>query len=215
MLTRKRLPLFIALIFGLEISIFLWSFWTSKFNEGNYFAINSEFIFDKCARLAGRISSVLILTTLLMAGYYGVKMIFDNEKKRDSFLILLTLFTFNHLIHLFFVILRFQIHGESITLFEPISIGGTLHGFITFSFIILFPFILWKINYLNKFFYWAIILHLLNISCFIVKTFLSKINYPNHPAYQNQFGVFLIIAACLYLLYRVYSENKENMLQND
>jgi len=215
MLTRKRLPFFIALIFGLEISIFLWSFWTSTFNEGNYFAIKSEFIFDKCARLAGRISSVLLLTNLLMAGYSGFKIIFVDDKKRDSFMTFLTLFTFNHLIHLLFVILRFQSHGESITLFEPISIGGTLHGFITFSFIILFPFILWKINYLNKFFYWAIILHLLNISCFIVKTFLSKINYPDHPAYQNQLGVVLIIVACLYLLYRVYRENRENMLQND
>src|SRR5436190_12462862 len=106
MLTKKRLPLLIALICCIELSIYLWAVWTSTLDLNNFFAIQSEFIFDKCARLAGRISSFLILITLLMVGYYGLKNIYSGENKKESFLILITLFTCNHLIHLLFVILR-------------------------------------------------------------------------------------------------------------
>ena len=135
MLTKKRIPLLIAFIFCIEVSIYLWAVWTSTFDENNFFAIQPEFVFDKCARNAGRISSVLILITLAMVGYNGLKKIYADDKKRDSFLIIITLFTFNHLIHLFFVILRFRSHGLPIHLDGPIHIGGTMHGFITFIFI--------------------------------------------------------------------------------
>ncbi|MFI5218684.1 MAG: hypothetical protein ACHQNT_04275 [Bacteroidia bacterium] len=149
-----------------------------------------------------------------MVGYYGLKKIYDDEKKKESFLILITLFTFNHLIHLLFVILRFRSHGESINLDGPIDIGGTMHGFITFISIIIIPFILWNYKYLNKLLYFVIILHLLNISCFIIKTFLGKVKPPDHPAYHNQFGIVVITAACIYILYRVYLENKRNASAN-
>src|SRR5688572_309892 len=208
MLTKKRISLLIALIGGVEVSIYLWAVWTSTLDSSNYFAIQSEFVFDKSARLAGRISSVLILFTLLMVSYYGLKKIYADDQKRDSFLILMTLFAFNHVIHLLFVILRFRSHGESITFAGPIDIGGPVHGFITFSFIVILPFILWRYKYLNKLLYSVIILHLLNISCFIIKTFLGKVKLPDHPAYHNQFGIVVITAACVYMLYRVYSENK-------
>ena len=88
MFIKKRLPLFIAIIFIVEILIYLWSAWTSTFAEGNFFGIQSPFIFDKCARLAGRISSGLILSTLLMVGYYGLRKIYSDDKKKDSFLFL-------------------------------------------------------------------------------------------------------------------------------
>jgi hypothetical protein len=138
-----------------------------------------------------------------MVGYYGLKKIYTDDKSRNSFLILMTLFTLNHFIHLLFVMLRFRSHGKSIAVDEPIQIGGTVHGFITFSFILIIPFILWNYKYLNKILYYAIILHLFNIGCFIVKTFLGKIKPPDHPAYHNQFGVFVITAACVYILYTI------------
>jgi len=210
MLSKQNLPLLIALICSIEVSIYLWAVWTSTFDASNYFAIQPEFIFDKCARIAGRISSVLILSNLLMVGYYGIQKIYAVDKKRDSFLILMTLFTVNHLIHLLFVILRFRSHGESITLTGPIHIGGPVHGFITFSFIIVIPFILWNFKYLNKLLYSVIILHLLNISWFIIKTFSGKVKPPDHPAYHNQFGIVVLTTACVYVLYRVYIENKRN-----
>jgi hypothetical protein len=188
----------------------LWATWTSTLDLNNFFAIQREFIFDKCARLAGRISSFIMLITLLMVGYNGLKKIYSAEKKKESFLVLLTLFTCNHLIHLIFVILRFRSHGESISLDGPIDIGGTLHGVITFASIIIIPVILWRYKYLNKLLYSVIILYLLNISSFIVKTFLGKVKPPDHPAYHNQLGIFLITAACIYILYRVYQENKRN-----
>ena len=205
---KNRIPLLIAIICCIEILIYLWAVWTTSFDKSNFFAIEPAFVFDKCARLAGRISSFLILTTLLMVGYYGLKKIYEDEKKRDSFLILMTLFTVNHLIHLLFVFLRFRSHGESITLGGPIHVGGTLHGFITFIFIIIIPFILWKYKHLNRLLYFGIILHLFNVSCFINKTFLGKVKPPDHPAYHNQFGIVLITAACLYVLYSVFRENK-------
>jgi hypothetical protein len=214
MLTKTRLPLFVALIFCLELLIYFWSYWTSTFDEGNYFAMHAEFIFDKSARLAGRVSSLLILLILCMVGYFGLKNIYANSEKRTSFLVLTTLFSFNHIIHLLFVLLRFQSHGESISFSEQISIGGTIHGVITFACIIIIPFILWKNQVLNKYIYSMTILHLLNLSSFIVKTFLSKINLPDHPAYHNQFGAALITAACLYILFRVFMENRPTIVVN-
>jgi hypothetical protein len=210
MLTQKRMPLLIALICWVEISIYVWAAWTSTLDKSNFFGIEPEFIFDKCARLAGRVSSVIILITLLMVGYNGLKRIYGDEKKKESFLILITLFTCNHLIHLLFVILRFRSHGESISLNGPINIGGTLHGAITFASIVIIPFILWNHKYLNKLLYFVIILYLLNISSFIVKTFLGKVKPPGHPAYHNQLGIVLITSACIYILFRVYQERNRN-----
>jgi hypothetical protein len=210
MLTKKRLPLLIALICCIELSIYLWAAWTATLDKSNFFGIEPEFIFDKAARLAGKISSVIMLITLLMVGYNGLKKIYGDEKKKESFLVLLTLFTCNHLIHLLLVILRFRSHGESISLSGPIDIGGTIHGVISFASIIIIPFILWNYKNLNKLLYSVIILYLLNISSFIVKTFLGKVKPPDHPAYHNQLGIFLITAACIYILYRVYQENNLN-----
>ncbi len=210
MLTNKRIPLLIALICSIELLVYLWSAWTSTFDANNFFAIQSEFIFDKCARLAGRISSVIILITLIVVGYYGLKKIYADNKRKESFLILITLFTLNHLIHLLFVILRFRSHGESITLSGPVDIGGTIHGIITFTMIIIVPFILWKYKHLSKLLYFVMIFHLFNISSFMIKTFLGKVKLPDHPAYHNQFGIVVLSAACLYILYRVYIENKRD-----
>ncbi len=124
------------------------------------------------------------------------------------------MFTCNHLIHLLFVILRFRSHGESLTLNGPIEIGGTIHGIITFTSIVIIPVILWKYKNLSKRLYFVIILYLLNISSFIVKTFWGKVKPPEHPAYHNQLGIVLISAACIYILFRVYLENKRNAAEN-
>src|SRR5262249_17902874 len=122
--------------------------------------------------------------------------------KKESFLVLITIFSFNHLIHLLFVFLRFRSHAAAL------SITENLHGFITFISIIIVPVILWTNKHLNKFLYVGIILYLFNISYFINKTFLGKVKPPDHPAYHNQFGVVVITAACIYILYRVYLENR-------
>ncbi|MBI1288750.1 MAG: hypothetical protein GC178_14375 [Flavobacteriales bacterium] len=210
MLTRKRLPFSVALILILELSIYLWSVWTSTLDPDSFFAIEPQFIWDKCARLAGRVSTAMILIALLMVGYYGLRKIYGDEKKKESFLVLLTLFTCNHLIHLLFVILRFRSHGESLGLGGPVTLGGMLHGAITFASIIVVPFILWNYKHLSRLLYGSIILYLLNISSFIVKTFFDKVAPPEHPAYHNQLGIALIIAGCMYVLYRTYIENMQS-----
>jgi hypothetical protein len=210
MLTTKRLPLLIASIWLIELLIYLWATWTSTLDKSNFFAIEPEFIFDKCARNAGRISTGIILAALLLFGYYGLKEIYSDEKKKQAFLVLISLFSANHLIHLLFVFLRFKSHGQSIDLAGPVHIGGPMHGVFTFMLLIIIPFILWYYKQLNGLLYFVIIFHLLNISSFIIKTFLGKVKPPEHPAYHNQFGVVAISAACFYVLYRVYVENYRN-----
>ena len=207
MLEKKRIPLLIALICIIEILIYLWAVWTTTLNRSNFFSIEPLFIFNKCARNSGRISSTIILISLLMVGYYGLKEIYRDNKKKDTFRILITLFGINHLIHFLFLYLTSKTNGVPLNLAEPIHLGGTLHGFITFIFIIILPIILWTTKYLNKLLYFVILLHLFNVSCFIIRTFWGKIK-PDHPAYHNQFGIALITAACIYILYRVFRENK-------
>lgn len=201
MLTKKRIPLLIVLIFCVEVLIYLWAVWTASLDRSNFFSITEEFIFNKCARNSGRVSSAIILVTLLMVGYYGLKNIYQDDKKKDTFRILITLFAVNHLVHFFYVYQNFKHHAM------PLSIAENLHGFITFICIIIMPVILWTVKNLNRVLYFAIILHLFNVSYFICKTFLGKVK-PDHPAYHNQFGIVVITAACLYILYRVFRENK-------
>lgn len=189
--TKKRIPLYIAIIFCLETIIYLWAVWRTE----------AEFVFNKCARNSGRVSSAIILIALVMVGYYGLKKIYFDDMKKDSFRILITLFAINHLIHFFYVYQNFKHHSLELSIVE------NLHGFITFIFILIIPFILWNFNNLNRLLYFGIIIHLFNVSYFICKTFLSKVK-PEHPAYHNQFGIVVITAACLYILYRIYWENK-------
>ena len=201
MLTKKRIPLLIAFIFCFEAVIYLWAVWTASLDRSNFFSITEEFIFDKCARNSGRVSSAIILVTLLMVGYYGLKNIYRDDKKKDAFRILITLFAINHLVHFFYVYQNFKHHAMVLSIVE------NLHGFITFICIIILPFILWSVKNLNRVLYFGIILHLFNVCYFINKTFLGKVK-PDHPAYHNQFGIVVITAACLYVLYRVFRENK-------
>ncbi len=214
-LTKNNIPLLIALICCIEISIYLWSVWTSTFDRSNFFAVHPTFIFDKCARNSARVSSAIMLVILSMVGFNGLKKIYADDNKRDLFLVLLTLFSVNHLVHLLFVLLRFRSHGEAIDLHDAVNIGGILHGLITFAFIIVMPFVIWHYKRLHKLLYFAIIFHLFNISCFIVKTFLSKIKPPDQPAYHNQFGIVVITAACFYILYSIYRENKQSSTPNN
>lgn len=201
MLTKNKLPLLIALIIFVEVFIYFWAFWTSTLNESNFFAIQSEFIFDKCARNSGRVASALNLIILLMIGYFGLQKIYLDNTKKDKFRVLITLFAVNHLIHFFFVFQTFKHHTMTL------DISENKHGFITFICIQLMPILLWTCRNLNKVLYVSIILHLFNVSYFIMETFYTKIK-PDKPAYHNQFGIAVTTAACVYILYRVFREYK-------
>jgi hypothetical protein len=201
MLTKSKIPLLITLIFCLELAIYLWAVWTTTLDKSNFFWIEPEFIFDKCARNSGRISSFINLTILLMIGYFGFKKIYLDERKKDTFRILITLFAVNHLVHFFYVFQNFKHHSMELSLSE------NLHGFITFIFILIVPIILWLYKNFNAIFYAGITLHLFNVSYFIMKTFYSKIK-PDKPAYHNQLGIVMTTAALIYILYRFFREYK-------
>ena len=191
MLTKRKLPLLIAFIGCVEIAIYLWAVWTTE----------TEFVFDKCARNSGRVSSFINLAILLLIGFYGLKKIYLDEKTRDAFWILITLFAINHLVHFFFVFQNFRHHTMELSLTE------NLYGFITFIFILIVPIILWTNNNLNKVLYAGVTLHLFNVSYFIMKTFHSKVT-PEKPAYHNQLGIVVTTLALIYILYRIFREAK-------
>lgn len=201
MSTKNKLPLLIALIICLEIVIYLWAYWTSTLDKSNFLAIDSEFIFNKCARNSGRVASAINLIILLMIGYFGLKQIYRDDKKNNNFRVLITLFAVNHLIHFFFVFQTFKQHTMAL------NISENKHGFITFICILLIPIVLWRFKNLNRALYICIIIHLFNVSYFIMETFYNKIK-PDKPAYHNQFGIAVTTAACIYILYRIFREFK-------
>jgi hypothetical protein len=180
-----------VIIFCLEGGIYLWAINTTE----------AEFVFDKCARNSGRVSSLVNLAILLITGYYGYKKIYSDILKKDAFRILLTLFAVNHLVHFFYVYQNFKSHLMELSWLD------NLHGVITFIFIMLVPLILWLRNNLNILFYAAITIHLFNVSYFIMKTFYSKVK-PDAPAYHNQLGIAVTAVAMLFLLYKFIRENK-------
>ena len=197
MLTKKRIPLLIVLVLCLEALVYLWAISTTE----------PEFVFDKCARNSGRASSALILLILVLAGYYGLKKIYLDDQKKDGFRVLISIFAINHLVHFFYVFQNFKSHSMAL------RIGENKHGFITFIGILIIPILLWTFSHLNKVLYITIICHLFNVSYFINETFLSKVK-PDKPAYHNQFGIVVISCACIYVLYRVFLENKLKSPQN-
>ncbi len=203
MLTKNRLPLLISLVICIEIVIYWWAYRTSTVEKSNFFAIESDFIFDKCARNSGRVSSALNLVILLMIGYFGLKRIYVDHVKKDQFRVLITLFAVNHLVHFFFVFQTFKHHTMAL------NISENLHGFLTFMSVLLIPVILWTSKKLNRLLYVYIILHVFNVSYFIMETFYNKIK-PEKPAYHNQFGIVVTTAACIYIVYRVFREYKLN-----
>ncbi len=203
MLSKNKIPLLILIIICAEILIYLWAVWTASLNSDNFFAIESQFIFDKCARNSGRVSSALNLIILLMVGYLGLKQIYLDDTKKDKFRILIALFAVNHLIHFLYVFQTFKHHTMQL------NISENKHGFITFICILLIPIILWAFKNLNKALYVCIILHLFNVSYFIMETFYNKIK-PDKPVYHNQFGIVVTSAACIYILYRIFREYKLN-----
>ncbi len=201
MLRKNRIPLLITLIIFLEVLIYFWATYTSSLDKSNFFSIEPEFIFNKCARNSGRVSSLLNLIILVMIGYYGIKQIYIDEIKKNKFRILITLFALNHLIHFFYVFQSFNHH------LMKLNISENKHGFITFICILLIPIIIWTVKNLNKALYFCIIVHLFNVSYFIIDTFYNKIK-PDKPAYHNQFGILVTCIALVYILYRVIRENK-------
>jgi len=57
-----------------------------------------------------------------------------------------------------------------------------------------------------------LIIHLINVSFFIMKTFYSKIT-PDRPAYHNQLGIVVTSAAIVYMLYRAVRQLRQPTLE--
>lgn len=187
---RRPLPLLIGAIFLLEVIIYIWAVWTT---------VDAEYIFAKCARNSGRASAGLNLMLLVGVGYFGLKHIYGEKLKRDTFLILISLFAVNHLIHFFYIFQNFKSQSK------VLEIEHNEHGIITFILILLLPLVLWSFRNLNKVLYLLILLCIFNTTYFMIDTFAGRVK-PEDPAYLHQIGIGIMISCLLYNLYRVFRE---------
>lgn len=192
------MPLLIALIIGLNILIYYRAVFTIE---------PPNTIFAECARNSGRTSAALNLILLFMLGHFGLKKIYREHFKKKVFRTLTVLFAVNHLIHFFFVSRNFNFHARKLT------ISDNMHGFITYICLILLPVILYSFKYLNKVLYILIIAHFFNITYLISETFYARYK-PVDPAYLHRLGVLIMIAACLYILYRAYKERSIKFIED-
>lgn len=194
MLTRNKLPLLILVVLSIELIIYLWALGTTR----------PEFVFDKCARNSGRVSSIINFGLLLIIGFQGFRKIHFDQVLKDAFQVLITLFAVNHVVHLYFILRNFRHHQLELSLVEH------LHGVFTFACVLTVPFVLWWFWRSRSWWDLVLVIHLINASYFIMKTFHSKIK-PDHPAYHNQFGIVLTSAAIVYVLYRLVREYRPSL----
>ena len=187
-------------ILCLEVAIYFWSTWTATLREGSYFSIQPTLIFAKCARNSGRVSAAINLIILLFIGYFGLKQIYFEKAKFDTFLNLVSLFTINHLIHFFYISQNFKRKSKTI------KVSDEKHGIVTFVCITLFPIILWYFKNLNLVLYICIILHLFNVSYAFMDVLYNKIRVKSKRRNHNRFGIIVTTIACIYLMYRVFHE---------
>jgi|688.fasta_scaffold24802_5 hypothetical protein len=196
MFTTRKLPTLLVLLLSLEAVIYLWALATTE----------PEFVFDKCARNSGRVSSLINLMILLMLGHVGFERIRGVASRWDALRVLITLFAVGHVVHLAFVALNFHHHGLVLSMVEQ------LHGTITFVFLLAAPVALWSVREPKPWWNILLIIHLINVSFFIMKTFYSKIT-PDRPAYHNQLGIVVTSAAIVYVLYRAARQLRQPTLE--
>jgi len=197
MVTEIRMPVFIVAIFCLEALIYLWSAWTAKQKDGNYFAISNKLIFEKCARNSGRVSAILNLIILFLIGYFGLNQIYSDKGNLDLFYNLITAFTINHLIHFLFITQNFTQKSKTIKLSDE------KHGIFTFVCITLFPIFLWYFRNLNLALYIFIILHLFNVSYAFIDVLYNKIRVKSKVTLHNRLGIITTISAWIFIVFRI------------
>jgi len=128
---------------------------------------------------------------------FGLKQIYLEKTKLDTFLILITLFTVNHLAHFFYLRQNFKQRSK------VLKISENKHGFITSVSVMLFPAILLFYENLTMLLYSYIILHLFNVSYIIIDIFNNKVK-QGKKAYHNKFGIIVTSVACMYVVYRIF-----------
>lgn len=190
MLKKSQIPFLIGSLFLINALIYWRAFLTIE---------DSQIIFAECARNSGRTSAGINLLLLFMLGHFGLKSIYQDAAKKDSFRILASLFAINHCIHLFFVFNNFQ------TQHLDYELKMDLHPFFTFVSLLILPLILWFSKRLNAFLYFAVLLHFFNVTYLISQLFQGRYK-PVDPAYTHRIGVVIMIASLLYILFRVYKE---------
>lgn len=190
---KLRLPLFIAAIILLNVLIYYVALWLEPIDR----------LYPECARNSGRTSAAINLILLIMVGYYGLKNIYSNTKIKQRFQLLITLFSVNHFIHLFFVSRNFETAGTA-----ELRMVDNIHGAIIFASLILVPIIVLSVKKLNLILYVLLIAHLFNVTYFMIMTFHSRYKPGVDESYLHRIGNLIMILACIYVLYGAFKERK-------
>lgn len=190
-LKELQLPLFLFLIFVLNVLVYFRAAWTIE---------PTTKIFEECVRNSGRVSAGFNLLILLIVGHWGLKTIYQDRTMKKVFLLMFILFAVNHMIHLFFLTQYFVLEHR-----EMLSIGQNKRSLITFVCVILVPIILLRFRTLSKGLYILILAHIFNVTYLMCKLFYSRYK-PYDAAYIHRIGVVIMISSVLYVLYRVYAE---------
>ncbi len=197
MLKLDKLPLLILIIFMFNGIILL----------KEYYALEDiEYVFAEASRNSERLSLIINSIILIFIALMGLKRIYNRENLRNAFRILVTIFALNHLFHFFYGIMYFYFQSWDIASIENV------HGYITLISIILFPIILWKVNKLNKVFYFGIILHLFNVSFYISETFYKRFTLPD-PDYIHKTGMVIMAVLLFLVLFKEFKERSKKLVR--
>lgn len=70
--------------------------------------------YQLAARYSARTSFVIIAALLLWIGISGLKRIYSDDRRRSIFLLTVSAFAINHLLHFIFIVLNYQANGLSL-----------------------------------------------------------------------------------------------------
>jgi hypothetical protein len=194
---KNKLMLFSGVVMVLEIAIFFWV---------DYISTADYLVYQLAARYSGRLSFMIFAGMMLFTGIVGLKQIFKTERLKSFFIILLSLFSVNHVLHFYFLAMSHLEQNETLLIPKNI-IGGT-----AYILLILSPFYLFKREMTTKI-YWSVqsFLFLLTVIFFVsyLRRFMIEFPQPTH------IGVLYSIITTIGLLvflngYKVFKESTES-----
>jgi hypothetical protein len=170
-------------------------------NIGIYFTALSfetaDRVFAECARNSGRTAAAINLLLLFFIGHFGLKTIYTDHNKLKLFKLFITLFAVNHLIHFFFVSQNFKWHRMDLNVYDH------LHGFVTFISLLTLPIVVYRFKRLCRLLHLYLVIYFFNVTYFIGISFYARFKPGIDEAYLHRTGILLMIAALLYVVFRV------------
>ncbi len=179
----------ISLIIGLEVLVFNWSGRVAELETIHY---------SLAARWSARISLVMLFYLSVWVSISGLKKIFQNEKHRDEFIMMVSLVAFNHLIHFAFLYINHEVNGFNLWTLR--SAGGAL-GYVLLT---LAPIYLWRKKQLTQPVYWKTMGTLILLLVIAVVSYLGRWNKDLPMASPKELYIGIMAVAIVLLILNVY-----------